>query len=198
MSDVILFDLYGVIARTQTEQARERLVELAGVPGERFWAAYWDCRPDYDAGLSSAAYWENVAARLGTTFADVPALTAADLESWSQSDPEMVALVNELADEGRTLGLLSNIIEDLVPVWERTDWLRRFAARTFSCRIGVAKPDPRAYEVAAGQLGVPMERILFLDDSEANVRAAREVGMGAEVFTSAAQVRKLVGAAPTW
>ncbi|MFI6299815.1 HAD family hydrolase [Nonomuraea sp. NPDC050790] len=198
MSDVILFDLYGVIARTQTEQARERIVNLAGVPGERFWSAYWDCRPEYDAGLGSEAYWANVATRLGTAFADVPALIEADLESWSQSDPEMVALVNELADAGRTLGLLSNIIEDLVPVWERSAWLERFAARTFSCRIGVAKPDPRAYEVAAEQLGVPVERILFLDDNEVNVRAAREVGMAAAVFTSAAQVRKLVGAAPTW
>ena len=68
----------------------------------------------------------------------------------------MVAVVHELADRGRTLGLLSNIIEELVPIWEERhgDWLGRFTALTYSCRIGVAKPDRRAYEICAERLGV--------------------------------------------
>ncbi|MBB5077658.1 hypothetical protein [Nonomuraea endophytica] len=53
--------------------------------------------------------------------------------------------MNELTDGGRTLSLLSN----LLPVWERSDWPKRFAARAFSCRIGVAKPDPRAYQAGS-------------------------------------------------
>ncbi|MFD2351546.1 HAD-IA family hydrolase [Nonomuraea ferruginea] len=104
-------------------------------------------------------------------FADVAALTAADLESWSQVDQEMVALVHELADRGVKLGLLSNISEDLVPVRERNhgDWLGRFDALTYSCRIGVAKPDPRAYEICAARLGVAPRDALFFDDNEVNV-----------------------------
>ncbi|MET7467032.1 HAD family phosphatase [Nonomuraea sp. NPDC005501] len=193
MPEVIVFDLYGVIARTQTEAARKRLVELAGVPGEHFWRAYWACRPAYDAGQEGVAYWETVADHLGTRFADVPALLRADLESWSQVDEEMVGLVCELADEGRRLGLLSNIIEDLVPVWETRhgSWLGRFAALTFSCRIGVAKPDPRAYEICADRMGASPSDVLFFDDNEANVVAAREAGMAAELFVSADQVRAL-------
>lgn len=49
MSDVIVFDLYGVIARTQTAEAVRRIEELAGTPGPAFWDAYWACRPAYDA-----------------------------------------------------------------------------------------------------------------------------------------------------
>ncbi|WP_343951394.1 HAD family phosphatase [Nonomuraea longicatena] len=192
MTDVIVFDLYGVIARNQTEQARERLVGLSGVPAEPFWHAYWDCRPAYDAGQTAADYWAAVGERLGARFADPAALAHADRASWSEVDEEMVALVHELADGGRTLGLLSNIVEDLVPVWEARPVLARFAAVTFSCRIGVAKPDHRAYEVCAKQLGARLEDILFFDDNEANVLAARETGMSAEVFTSPRQVRELV------
>jgi putative hydrolase of the HAD superfamily len=193
MPEVIVFDLYGVIARTQTDEAKQQLVDLAGVPGEGFWEAYWACRPAYDAGQESGTYWAAVAERLGTRFADVPALVRADLESWCRVDPEMVALVHELADRGRTLGLLSNIIEDLVPVWETRhgDWLGRFSALTYSCRIGVAKPDRRAYEICADRLGVTPAEVLFFDDSEVNVAAAREAGMTAELFTSAGQVRAL-------
>ena len=193
MPEVIVFDLYGVIARVQTADAKQNLVDLADVPGERFWEAYWGCRPDYDAGQDALAYWAAVAGRLGTRFADVDALMAADLESWCHVDDEMVAVVHELADRGRTLGLLSNIVPDLVPVWEARhgDWLGRFASLTYSCRIGVAKPDRRAYEICAQRLGVEPGEALFFDDSEVNVVAAREAGMAAELFTSPAQVRAL-------
>jgi putative hydrolase of the HAD superfamily len=193
MANVIVFDLYGVIARTQSAEARQRIVELAGVPAEPFWEAYWACRPPYDAGQDSAAYWSAVARRLGARFTDVPALIAADLDSWCHVDGDMVAVVHELADQGHRLGLLSNIIEELVPVWESRhgDWLGRFAALTYSCRIGVAKPERRAYEMCAEAMGVALQDILFLDDNEANVVAAREAGMAAEVFESPEQVRAL-------
>ncbi|MEV0390828.1 HAD family phosphatase [Nonomuraea sp. NPDC050643] len=193
MANVIVFDLYGVIARTQSPEARERIAGLAGVPGEGFWEAYWACRPAYDAGQDSAAYWEAVGERLGTRFADVPALVAADLGSWSHVDAAMVEVVHELADQGHRLGLLSNIIEDLVPVWEsgHGDWLGRFASLTYSCRIGVAKPERRAYEICAERMGVTPRDVLFFDDNEVNVLAAREAGMAAEVFESPEQVRAL-------
>ncbi|MEU8251687.1 HAD family phosphatase [Nonomuraea sp. NPDC048916] len=193
MAEVIVFDLYGVIARIQTDAAKQRLVDLAGVPGESFWEAYWACRPAYDAGQDSGAYWATVAERLGASFADVAALIEADLDSWCRVDEEMVSLVCELADQGRTLGLLSNIIEDLVPIWESRhgSWLGRFASRTYSCRIGVAKPDRRAYEICAERIGTHPSDVLFFDDNEANVLAARETGMMAELFTSADQVRAL-------
>ncbi|HEY8480118.1 MAG TPA: HAD family phosphatase [Spirillospora sp.] len=193
MADVIVFDLYGVIARTQSPEAVRRIEEIAGDPGPAFWDAYWACRPAYDAGQESTAYWADVAARLGTRFPDVPALIEADLDSWTEMDDAMVALVHELADEGRRLGLLSNIISDLVPRIEARHGalLGRFEALTYSCRIGVAKPDPRAYEICAERLGVRPGDILFFDDSERNVIAARRTGMRAEVFVSPDQVRAL-------
>ncbi|TDC85220.1 HAD family phosphatase [Actinomadura sp. 7K507] len=194
MPDVIVFDLYGVIARTQSPEAVRRIEEIAGDPGPAFWDAYWSCRPAYDAGQESTAYWAEVARLLGTALPDVPALVEADLDSWTDVDDTMVALVHELADEGRTLGLLSNIISDLVPRFEARhgDWLSRFDTLTYSCRIGVAKPDPRAYEICAGDLGVDPADVIFFDDTERNVLGARETGMRAELFTSPDQVRTLV------
>jgi putative hydrolase of the HAD superfamily len=177
MPEVIVFDLYGVIARTQTPAAIRRIEEIAGTPGPAFWDAYW----------------ADVAARLGTRFPDVPALIEADLGSWTDVDDEMVALVHDLADEGRTLGLLSNIIGDLVPRFEARHGavLDRFDALVYSCRIGVAKPDPRAYEICAERLGVKPGDVLFFDDTERNVHAARAAGMRAELFTGPAQIRAL-------
>ncbi|MBC6460254.1 HAD family hydrolase [Actinomadura sp. HBU206391] len=199
MPQTIVFDLFGVIARTQTEEARGRIERLAGVTGEPFWAAYWAGRAAYDAGQSSQEYWMETAARLGVSFSasTVQALVQADLESWTRVDERMVELVAELAGQGRVLGLLSNIIEDLVPMFEgiHGHWLGHFTALTYSCRIGVAKPDPQAYEICARRLGVAPADVLFFDDSERNVVAARETGMTAEVFTSPEQVRKILAEA---
>jgi putative hydrolase of the HAD superfamily len=197
MPQTIVFDLFGVIARTQTEAAMRRIEELAGVSGPTFWDAYWAGRPAYDAGQPSVDYWARVGERLNVRFAPdaVAALIEADLESWTETDDRMVEVVAELAGQGRSLGLLSNIITDLVPVFEQRhgDWLRHFTARTYSCRIGVAKPDPRAYRICAEQLGVGPRDVLFFDDREGNVVAAREAGMTAEVFTSPDQVRRRLG-----
>ncbi|ACY98888.1 MULTISPECIES: HAD family hydrolase [Thermomonospora] len=202
MPEAIVFDLYGVIATHQPQEAKRAIERLAGIePGDaagaaRFWDAYWALRPAYDAGQPAAEYWRAVAGRLGVSFADPAALARADLESWTAVDEEMVALVTELAERGHRLGLLSNIVADLVPVMEERHghWLRRFAALTYSCRIGVAKPDPRAYEICARRLGVAPSDVLFFDDNEVNVQAARAVGMSAEVFTSPGQVRRVLAA----
>jgi putative hydrolase of the HAD superfamily len=48
-----------------------------------------------------------------------------------------------------------------------------------TARIGVAKPDRRVYRIAAERVGIPVHRCLFVDDTAANVAAAREAGMAA-------------------
>jgi putative hydrolase of the HAD superfamily len=198
MPRAIVFDLFGVIALPQTAEAKRRLENIAGIDPVRFWDAYWALRKPYDAGQASTDYWAAVADRLGVRLGDdtVAALIEADLESWTNADATMVDLVGDLAAQGRTLGLLSNIIGDLVPIFEKRHraWLAHFHTLTYSCEIGVAKPDHRAYETVAARLGVPLVDCLFIDDSEVNVMAAREVGMRAEVFRSPDQVRELLAA----
>ncbi|MCO6006503.1 HAD family phosphatase [Actinoallomurus purpureus] len=195
MPRAILFDLFGVIALPQTPDAKRRIEEIAGVEPEALWDAYWALRKPYDAGQPSAEYWAAVADRVGVRFTSetIRALIEADLASWTDVDPAMVSLLGELAGQERTLGLLSNIIADLVPVFEERHgpWLAHFDALTYSCAIGVAKPDHRAFEIAAEHLGVAPADCLFIDDTEVNVLAAREVGMRAEVFHSPDQARDL-------
>ncbi|GAB3772176.1 putative hydrolase of the HAD superfamily [Nocardioides ginsengisegetis] len=52
----------------------------------------------------------------------------------------------------------------------------------YSCEIGAAKPDPAFFGAALDRLGVPAPAVLFVDDSAANVTAAREVGLAAECW----------------
>lgn len=195
MPRAIVFDLFGVIGRTQSTEDKRRLEGLAGVDPGGFWEAYWALRRPYDGGQPADEYWAGVGARVGARFDDdtVRALTDADYQSWTNADETMVELIGELGAGGHTIGLLSNIIEGLVPIFEarHKGWLAHFDALTYSCDIGVTKPDRRAYEIAATRLGVATSDCLFFDDTEVNVVGARDAGMRAEVFRSAGQVREL-------
>ncbi|MGH3588236.1 MAG: HAD-IA family hydrolase [Pseudonocardia sp.] len=45
-----------------------------------------------------------------------------------------------------------------------------------SHEVGLAKPDPRIYKLTCDRLDVQPDEIVFLDDVEANVEAARQLG----------------------
>ena len=51
-----------------------------------------------------------------------------------------------------------------------------------SAEEGVAKPEAEIYRRAAERIGLPPEACVFVDDAEANVRAAEAVGMRGVVY----------------
>lgn len=52
-----------------------------------------------------------------------------------------------------------------------------FDVVVLSGEVGLRKPDPRMYELAADRLGLEPSQCAFVDDLEANIEGAREVGM---------------------
>ncbi|MCY4727398.1 HAD-IA family hydrolase [Nocardioides sp. STR2] len=69
----------------------------------------------------------------------------------------------------------------------------------YSHEVGLAKPDPAAYELVTRRLGVAAGEVLFLDDVEANVEAARALGWHAvlhrDTATSITEMEHLIAAA---
>ena len=63
---------------------------------------------------------------------------------------------------------------------------RHFDGQFHSYQLGHAKPDPDFFWAILEQLGIEPERILFIDDVEANVVGARSVGIHAEHHDPAA------------
>ena len=54
----------------------------------------------------------------------------------------------------------------------------------YSHEVGLVKPDPRVFALTAERLAVRPEEVLFLDDVEGHVLAARAVGWHAVLHTS--------------
>ena len=91
-----------------------------------------------------------------------------------QVEPSMLDVVRTARAAGVRTGLLSNSWGlDYV----RDGWDTLFDTVVISGEVGLRKPDPAIYALAADRLGLPPQQIVFVDDLAANVRAAVEVGM---------------------
>ena len=88
--------------------------------------------------------------------------------------------ISELRTRGFLIGLLSNNIAEAWPVVAGGLALDElFDVVVNSAFVGMRKPEHRIYFHIVDQLGVPVERVLFLDDNRTNVEAAIACGMHA-------------------
>ncbi|WP_428950025.1 HAD family hydrolase [Streptomyces sp. cg35] len=192
---IVLFDLFGVIARHQRPGALQKMAARCHAPTRTFTEAYWACRPPYDAGRHSAsAYWTAVLRTLSLPHdADtIEELRLTDIDSWSRVDDRMVAYVRSLRDVAE-VALLSNIPSDHADVFLTAQpWLHELDHVAFSGKIGAAKPDPAAFHHCVTALQAAPADFLFIDDREENVGAARAIGMEGHVFTGREELAAVV------
>ena len=93
---------------------------------------------------------------------------------------EVVQRISELRDRGFVTGLLTNNIAEAWPaVTEGLAVETLFDVVINSAFVGMRKPEHRIYLHAVQQLGVGAENIVFLDDNQVNVKAARACGLNA-------------------
>lgn len=189
--DVLLFDLGGV------------LIELTGVPTMMKWSdlpedelwARWlhsEAVRKFESGRSSP---QEFAQTIVTEFQ----LGVAEDEfmqafiAWPRGPYDgALELLDELGDRYR-LGCLSNTNHIH---WQRfeeeTELLARFDVHLPSHHTGLMKPDLPVYEHAIKALDVPAASILFMDDNQINVDAARQAGMEAELTRTPQGVRDVL------
>ena len=195
---IVLFDLFGVIARHQRPGALRKMAVRCHVPTDAFTTAYWACRPPYDAGRQSASeYWSAVLRWLSRSVdADtIEELRLIDIDSWSRVDGRMVAYARSLR-EVTEVALLSNIPSDHADAFLAAQpWLHELDHVAFSGKIGAAKPDPAAFHHCVVAMGAAPNEFLFVDDREENVRAAEVVGMNGHVFTDRDELAAVID---TW
>ncbi|WP_405544585.1 HAD-IA family hydrolase [Streptomyces phaeochromogenes] len=205
---IVLFDLFGVIARHQRPGALAKMAARCHAPTDAFSTAYWACRPPYDAGRQSAPeYWTAVLRSLSVDVdvgLDVEAdtieeLRLADIDSWSRVDNRMVAYAQSLRQPLRAVtevALLSNIPSDHADAFLAAQpWLHTLDHVAFSGKIKAAKPAPAAFHHCVIAMRAAPADFLFVDDREENVRAAQAVGMNGHVFTGRDE---LAAAIDTW
>lgn len=189
----VIFDYGMVLSNPAVPSAHARLVVASGLSREILDQHYWANRHSYDLGMTGREFWAKVASDAGTSFspAQVVNLIESDVLMWTSVNEEMLAWVEALQGAGIRTAVLSNMVwEILLHMQKRFGWLDRFDQLTWSCELGIAKPDPEIYLYTCEALEVPPEETLFLDDKPENIAGAEVLGLRALLFTTAEQLRK--------
>ncbi|MFD3561252.1 HAD family hydrolase [Streptomyces sp. NPDC058686] len=126
--------------------------------------------------LGMAGFERALAARLLRTDGSrpEPAGMLADMFAGLRADEAMWELADELRAHGTKVAILSNSWANTYP-----DRLRdgRFEPVVISGEVGLRKPDPAVYRLLCTRLGLPPERVAFVDDTRPNVEGARRAGL---------------------
>jgi glucose-1-phosphatase len=101
----------------------------------------------------------------------------------------IVPILDELKARGHRLVLLSNTsVSHFQFVQQSFDVLQRFDAFTLSFEVGAIKPEPAIFEAALKAIDCAPEECFYTDDVADYIRAARNYGLQAEVFTDSAHL----------
>ena len=91
-----------------------------------------------------------------------------------------VETMSTLKRSSYKIGVISNCSEEVSRLWSATPFGPLVDTAVLSSDVGLSKPDPRIYELATRELGVPAEQCLYVGDgSSSELTGASESGMTA-------------------
>lgn len=186
MIRVVAFDLMDTVVR---DPFREALRAATGLPLEELFARRPpNVYPAFERDeLDEAAYWA-MYDDLGVTV-DPSEFHRVRLEGTRFLDG-MAELLDDLA--GRVVRATASNYPRWIDDLADTLLAGRFDEVVASCHLGARKPDAAFYEALLDRLGCTAGEVLFVDDREVNVEAARAVGIASHRFAHAAGVRRFL------
>lgn len=163
---MLIFDMMGVIF---TKGSFSDLIHTL-VPRAKFSLIRAHYRKFRLGKIDDAQFWNGLT--------DDPNGLEERFLSQFKMDKEFLPLIKKLKREGYSTAILSNIPREWKDrLLKKFKFEHYFDALSFSCDIGVAKPDKRAYLIAAKSLDVDPDEAVFIDDELENLAMASRLGM---------------------
>ena len=187
--EAVIFDMGGVILRSDDLTPREKLAQRFGLSREQLeeLVFYNDSAALATIGkIDEKDHWKVVCNTLKVSEEERTDFEAAFWQG-DRLDNTLINFLRSLRPQYKT-GLLSN-------AWTGTrDTLLRiqacmdaFDVSIFSYEVGLAKPDAAIYREILKRLGVEAPAAIFLDDNLSNVESAAALGMHAIRFLNQQQ-----------
>jgi 2-haloacid dehalogenase len=189
--DAVVFDIGGVLLDWNPRYLYRQLFDDPDEMAE-FLATVCttEWHREHDLGMDTTQSCQSLA-RLHPAYTDM-------IMAWADRGEEMIAgqiegtveVLAELKTAGVPCFALSNMEPDTYAVRrDRFPFLRWFDGSVISGIEGIAKPDPRIFEILLSRHGLDPQRTVFTDDSPGNIEAARAAGLQAIRFVSPEALR---------
>lgn len=132
--------------------------------------------------ITAAEFWEHLRRELDLTCTSQQ-FWGIYLETWTEPDPEILAIVGDLAARGHRVILLSNM-DGATLAYLRARFPHAFEAFhrvVFSCEVGSRKPELRIYEIVQ-ELERQAQRFVFIDNQWQNLLPPEHLGWHTILF----------------
>ncbi|HXR50456.1 MAG TPA: HAD family phosphatase [Verrucomicrobiae bacterium] len=169
MIKAVIFDCFGVLTTDNWQKFLSSLPEEADLESAR------EAHRAYDKGLlSKQEAAEQIQAATGKSFTEIDDASNDEIVK----NTPLLEYVRELHQEGYKTSILSNVASNWIREQLLTpDEQAYFDDFLLSHEVGLTKPDPRMFKLAAERLDIELQKAVLVDDKESYCTAARELGM---------------------
>jgi len=182
----VIFDLGGVLVRTEYQAPRQHLAEQFGMDYEDIERIVFGGGPNGSAAratvgqITEEEHWQNVMKML-----KIPGTESKRVEKeffdGDVLDRNLIQFLRSLKPRYKT-GLISNAWSGLRSYILREKFDDAFDHLVISAEVGVAKPSAEIFQLALKQLEVSPGEAVFVDDVLENIEACERVGMKGILF----------------
>jgi len=177
----VIFDLGGVILRTEYQAPRQHLAERFGMDYDEIEKIVFGSGPNGSAAratvgeITEEEHWLNVMTVLKQP-ADAYGRIRDEFFAGDVIDLELVNFLRSIKPKYK-VGLISNAWSGLRDYIVREKFDDAFHHMVISAEVGVAKPSAKIYHIALDQLEVSPNEAVFVDDFIENIKACEKLGI---------------------
>ncbi len=176
----IIFDLFGTIVEDLTgppyDRAVQQMASILSVTYDDFSRLWFATINERNIGLFLTLE-DNVkfiCQQLGVSVNDKQLSAAAEIrqnlgrQSMMVPRSGLIDTLFKLREKNYKIGLISDCSPSEPKIWPDTPFAPLFDVTVFSCLLGMKKPDPEIYKLAASKLKVKCTDCLFVGDGGSN------------------------------
>ena len=191
--DTILFDLGAVLIDWNPRYLYRSLFNGDDAAMEHFLTEI--VPPEWNRSIDAGRTFAEAVAERVKAHPQHAALITLWKDQWAvmlrDAIPGTVEILTELRNRGYRLYALTNWSAETFPIARsRFAFLQWFEDIVVSGEVGLAKPDPRIFELTFARCRLAPERTVFIDDSLHNVESGRAAGLHALHFRDPGALRR--------
>jgi len=174
----VIFDLGGVILRTEYQAPRQHLAERLHMEYDDLSKIVFDSPTAQQATVgevTAADHWASVMKRLKRPASEAETIRD-EFFAGDVLDRELLDFLRSLRGNYKT-GLISNAWDDLRSYILKEKFDDAFDYMVISAEVKVAKPSAKIYKIALEQLEVSPSEAIFVDDFYENIEACEKLGI---------------------
>jgi epoxide hydrolase-like predicted phosphatase len=186
----IIFDLGGVLLENPASKMKTYISNALNISERALVDRISPYIADFQKGLiSENEIWKRVTKNTWNQQEFGDSIWKRAIEESYSPKKEMFSLVTMLKKCDLKIGIISNTEIPVVEFLQGQNFTM-FDEIIYSCLEGLRKPEEEIYLLSINRIGFEADEIIFVDDREENVIAARQIGIIGIQFLSSDQTKK--------